>query len=57
MSAIPFGDWLRLAVRMGIAPQRFWALSVREWRMLTASDAPAALGRAELQELQARYPD
>ena len=56
-------DWpdaLRLAVRLNIAPEAFWRLSLREWRMLTAAPAaPAApvLTRPILDALIARFPD
>ncbi len=46
---------LRLAVRLGIAPEAFWRLSLKEWRALT--EAPPVLSRADLSALIARYPD
>lgn len=49
---------LRLAVeRFGVKPDGFWRLSLREWRMLTASAEPVAMRRDDLERLAARWPD
>ncbi|MGQ2992120.1 MAG: phage tail assembly chaperone [Brevundimonas sp.] len=52
---------LRLALAMGLAPEAFWRLSLREWRMLTepasASSTGWALGRAELERMAEAWPD
>ncbi|WP_419318012.1 phage tail assembly chaperone [Caulobacter sp. ErkDOM-E] len=48
---------LRLAVRLNIAPQAFWRLSLREWRMLTAAPVAPVLTRPCLDALIARFPD
>lgn len=49
---------LRLAVeRFGVTPEDFWRLSLREWRMLTATPGQAAMSRAELERLAERWPD
>ena len=51
-------DALRLAVlRLGLAPEAFWRLSLAEWRALTEVPAAPALGRAALDALIARFPD
>jgi uncharacterized phage protein (TIGR02216 family) len=51
--ATPWGEMMRAAMRMGIAPEAFWRLSLKEWRMLTTGPAPAApLGRGELERMQ-----
>lgn len=54
-----WGAMLRQAVAMGIMPQVFWQLSLREWRMLT--DVPAgqavSLPRGALVEMMERWPD
>lgn len=53
-------DWpdaLRLAVRLNIPPEAFWRLSLREWRMLTATPAAPVLTRPTLDALIARFPD
>jgi uncharacterized phage protein (TIGR02216 family) len=53
-------DWagmLRAAVAMGIAPEAFWRLSVREWRMLTVAAGPGPMGRRELDEMMRAWPD
>ncbi len=54
-------DWaalLRLAaVRLHIAPEAFWRLSVKEWAALTAAPPSMALGRRDLDALMAAHPD
>lgn len=51
-------DALRLAVlRLGLAPEAFWRLSLIEWRTLTEAPAAPVLGRAALDALIARFPD
>ncbi len=51
---------LCLAAKLGIAPHRFWQLSLVEWQALTR-EAPAvgdlALSRRDLIELMQHYPD
>ena len=54
----PWGEMLQAAARCGIAPEPFWRLSLREWRMLTAVAASAApMGRGDLQQLVEMWPD
>lgn len=48
---------LRLAVRLGLAPEAFWRLSLVEWRALTEAPASPVLTRSGLTDLIARYPD
>lgn len=48
---------LRLALAMGLAPDTFWRLSLREWRMLTELAAGSSLGRAELERMAEIWPD
>lgn len=48
---------LRAAVAMGIAPEAFWRLSLKEWRMLTAAVGPGPMGRRELDEMMRARPD
>ncbi len=56
MSLLPWGALLQAATRIGIAPEAFWRMSLKEWRMLTAGGA-AVLGHTELGALAAQYPD
>ncbi len=42
---------------MGLSPEAFWRLSWREWRWLNSTDAPPALGRAEMEALMREFPD
>ncbi len=49
---------MQAAARMGVGPEGFWLLSLKEWRMLTAGPARAApLGRSELERMQEMWPD
>ncbi|MBO9545696.1 phage tail assembly chaperone [Caulobacter sp.] len=48
---------LRLAMSLGIAPEAFWRLSLKEWRALTETPAAPVLTRTDLSALIARYPD
>ena len=48
---------LRLGLAMGLAPEAFWKLSLREWRMLTEPAAGSSLGRAELERMAEAWPD
>lgn len=57
MTAIPFDDWLRLALRLGLTPAAFWRLSLKEWRALTAIGSEAVLDRTALEALRAKFPD
>ena len=52
---IPWRDWLCAALSLGLAPESFWKLSVKEWRALTIARAPMA--RGELEALMQAYPD
>ena len=53
-----WAEMMRAAVEMGVSPQGFWRLSLREWRWLTAGDAGIApMGRAGLDEMMRRWPD
>lgn len=55
------GEWAAMlrvaALRLGIAPEAFWRLSLSEWRMLTEDAGPAAMGRSELERLMREHPD
>ncbi|WP_370650426.1 phage tail assembly chaperone [Brevundimonas sp.] len=49
---------LRVAARLGVGPERFWRLSLREWRMLTARpEWPAPMRREDLRRMAERWPD
>jgi uncharacterized phage protein (TIGR02216 family) len=48
---------LRTAVALGIQPEAFWRLSLKEWRMLTERAGEPTLGRDGLEALMARWPD
>jgi hypothetical protein len=53
-----WGEMLRFAARLGLPPADFWRVSLREWRMLTASPAaPEAMGRAVFERLAEAWPD
>ncbi|QYF88342.1 phage tail assembly chaperone [Brevundimonas sp. PAMC22021] len=49
---------MRAAAMMGVGPDAFWRLSLKEWRMLTArAEAGAPLGRGEMSLMMERWPD
>lgn len=48
---------LRLALNLGLPPEAFWRLSLKEWRALTEAPPAPVLSRADLSTLIARYPD
>jgi hypothetical protein len=52
----PWPVMLRLAQSMGVAPHRFWRLSLREWRDLFAATT-GALSPAAFADLLRRFPD
>jgi uncharacterized phage protein (TIGR02216 family) len=52
---LPWGEMLRAALALGIGPEAFWRLSVREWRWLArGGEAPS---RGELAAMMTDYPD
>ncbi|WP_395650076.1 phage tail assembly chaperone [Brevundimonas sp.] len=55
----PWAAMLGEAVRLGVMPEAFWRLSVREWRMLTERPGAGAgaLGRDGLERLAQAWPD
>ncbi len=59
MTAIAWPRLMRLGmVRLGLAPDVFWDLTPAELFLLAGVDgAPAALTRAGLADLLARFPD
>ncbi|MBN8552268.1 MAG: phage tail assembly chaperone [Caulobacterales bacterium] len=48
---------LRLSARLGLMPEAFWRLSLKEWRMLTRGDEATPMSRADLKALAQRWPD
>ena len=42
---------LRSALTLGMSPEAFWRLSLKEWRMLTAVEAAPVMGRAAFERL------
>ena len=56
--ATPWGEMMRTAARLGVGPEGFWRLSLREWRMLTEPRVgSAAMGRADLKRMTEAWPD
>ncbi len=53
---LPWAEMWRAALRAGIGPDAFWALSVREWRWLSGA-GELGLARAGLVELMEAFPD
>ena len=52
----PWGEMLRTAALLGVAPEAFWRLSLAEWRALLGASAPVPT-RAAFEALAALYPD
>ncbi len=52
---LPWDVMLRAALRVGIAPESFWRLSLAEWRFLAG--AGDGLTRAEFERLIQNHPD
>jgi uncharacterized phage protein (TIGR02216 family) len=58
MAETAWGAMLRTAVAMGVSPEAFWRLSLKEWRILTAGpEAVAPLGRGDLERMMRAWPD
>ncbi|MBU1346627.1 MAG: phage tail assembly chaperone [Alphaproteobacteria bacterium] len=56
--ATAWGAMLRTAGAFGIAPEGFWRLSLKEWRMLTETSSGAGpMGRAAFEQLMKTWPD
>ena len=54
----PWDDMMRAAAMLGVTPEGFWRLSLREWRMLTARPKGLEpLGRGELERMAEVWPD
>lgn len=54
---IPWGDMMRVGLRLGLTPYGFWSLSLKEWRWLTASAGGTNLSGDALAGLMAAFPD
>lgn len=53
---LPWAEMMKAAAAIGIAPQAFWQLSLREWLWLSQSGA-RGMHRDELDALLQEYPD
>ncbi|MDP1914038.1 phage tail assembly chaperone [Brevundimonas sp.] len=54
----PWGEMLRTATRLGVGPEGFWRLSLREWRMMTERPGGAApMAREDLMRMTEAWPD
>ncbi len=54
----PWGEMMRTAARLGVPPEGFWRLSLREWRMLTERQGGGApMGREDLMRMAEAWPD
>lgn len=53
-----WGEMLRTAARLGVGPEGFWRLSLREWRMLTQRpEGLAPMGRLDFERMAEAWPD
>ncbi len=49
---------MRAALALGVGPEAFWRLSVREWRMMTERpEGVRPMSRDELVKMQEAWPD
>lgn len=49
---------LRAAAALGLKPEEFWRLSLKEWRMLAPRPAETSvMARVELERLREVWPD
>lgn len=53
----PWTAWLRVAVALGLGPDAFWRLSLREWRALISPISGAVLTRGQFDALAHQFPD
>lgn len=54
----PWSEMVRTAAMLGVSPEGFWRLSLREWRMLTERPATAApMGRDHFMRMAEAWPD
>lgn len=53
----PWAEMLRDGLRLGVGPEAFWRLPVREWRMLTERPGAASMGRETFERLAGDWPD
>jgi uncharacterized phage protein (TIGR02216 family) len=54
----PWSEMLRTASRLGVSPEAFWRLSLREWRMLIERpEGPAPMRREDLMRMAEAWPD
>lgn len=58
MAETAWAGMLRTALALGLVPEAFWRLSLKEWRMLTSQPATTApIARRELSDLMQAWPD
>lgn len=54
----PWSGMARTAAMLGVGPEAFWRLSLKEWRMLTEAPASTApIGRGDLMRMAEAWPD
>lgn len=54
----PWSEMVRTAAMLGVSPEGFWRLSLREWRTLTEGPATAAsMGRDDFMRMAEAWPD
>jgi len=52
----PIEAWLKIAVlQLGLSPEDFWKMSLRDWFALTRSSAPKPMGKSDLIKLEQDY--
>lgn len=56
-AGFPWGRLLQAGLRLGLTPEAFWKLSLREWRLITAKKSDSGFGKKDLSRLIAAFPD
>lgn len=57
MPKTPWALLLAAGLRLGVTPEQFWRLSLREWRALNAPQLGEALSRSAFDALARQFPD
>lgn len=52
---LPWGEMVRAAAALGLPPELFWRLSLREWRWLNGGGG--SLTRTDFERLMQDHPD
>ena len=54
---VPWAEMLQTALRMGVRPADFWALSLREWQAICGRAKKCSFRKSDLSALISAFPD